>query len=130
MAELYKPPADQGSSSTSPNFQQPAQDNQPPTRKSKGRVMRELTAEEKSKGLTVHSTKAQLKAARKRLDRENKAIEKGKPLKDRRATYKQTWDPSVKAQVVAYWNRHFLTLPELSRSVHDIRSFDVSYHNL
>ena len=80
----------------------------PATRKSKGRKLKVRSAQElQALGLTPQATRKEIREAQKRKQREKKAIEKGKPLKEKSAQQKKSWDPALVGQALSIWDANF-----------------------
>ena len=77
-------------------------------RKTGGRKRKELTPEEQHiYGLTPLSTKKEVLAARRRNEREAKAIDRGQPIKSKSARRNIRWDPVQKQQAISVVEEKF-----------------------
>ena len=81
-----QPPSDQGGSGSTPAGTEPVAR----SRTSKGRNRRELTEDEIKAGVTLQTGK--------RLRRKERALERGKPLKERKAPMNVKWPAALKDQ--------------------------------
>ena len=90
---------------TGPSMESPLM--QPKRRKTGGRKRTPLTAEQRPLGLTPLSTKAEVDYMSKRAKREEKAVERGKPLKPQRPQKNRKWATEMKEQAVAIYHSKF-----------------------
>jgi len=76
-------------------------------RKTGGRKRKELTPQDRSRGLNPLSTKADVERMAKRAKREDAARKRGKPLKPLRAKKNRAWATALKEQAVEVYHSQY-----------------------